>query len=121
VRPDDVLERHRYALTAILTAWFLAVRPPIGDGHHDEAVYDLVGVDRRIPGPDPGRAGKPRWGSLARWAACISAWWPTRSTTGPTWRKRVVALLAGFIPGDGGRDGAIRRAVVAHAAGGSAM
>lgn len=121
VSADDVLARHRYTLPAILVAWFLAAPRPIGDGKDDEAVYALVGVDRRVPGPDPDRAGKPRWRSLSRWTASIPTWWPTRPAVGATWRQRATALIAGFFPGDGGRDGAVRRALAAHTAGGRAM
>ena len=121
VSADDVLARHRYTLAVIVTAWFLAVRPPIGDGRDEEAVYALVGVDRRVPGPDPDRSGRPRWRSLSRWVATIASWWPSRPVVGTTWRQRAAALVVGFVPGEGGRDGAIRRALVAHAAGGRAM
>jgi hypothetical protein len=37
------------------------------------------------------------------------------------WRQRAAALIAGFLPGDGERGGAVRRALAAHAAGGTAM
>jgi hypothetical protein len=121
VSPDDVLARHRYTLAAIVVAWFFAAPRPIGDGKDDEAVYALVGVDRRVPGPDPDRAGKPRWRSLSRWTASIPAWWPSRPVVGATWRQRAASLLVGFLPGDGGRGGATRRALFAHAAGGTAM
>lgn len=121
VSPPDVLARHRYTLTAILLAWFRAAKRPIGDGQDDAVVYALVGVDRRVPGPDPDRCGKPRWRSLSRWAASIATWWPSRPAVGSTWRLRATALLTGFIPGDDGRDGAIRRALAAHAAGGRPM
>ncbi len=121
VSADSLLARRRYTLAAILTAWFLAVRRPIGDGRAEEAVYALVGVDRRVPGPDPDRAGKPRWRSLSRWAAKVPAWWPARPVSGSTWRERAAALLAGFIAGNDARDGAIRRALDAHAAAGRPM
>ncbi|MDQ8155331.1 MAG: hypothetical protein P3B98_11785 [Gemmatimonadota bacterium] len=121
VRPDEVLPRHRYTLAAIVVAWFLAAPRPIGEGKDDEAVYALVGVDRRVPGPDPDRAGTPRWRSLSRWTAAIPTWWPARPVVGAHWRQRATALIAGFIPGDGGRDGAVRRALAAHTAGGPTM
>jgi hypothetical protein len=121
VRPDELLARHRYTLAAILVAWFLATPRPVGDGKDDEAVYALVGVDRRVPGPDPDRAGTPRWRSLSRWIAAIPRWWPARPVVGTQWRQRATALIAGFIPGDGGRDGAVRRALAAHTAGGPTM
>jgi hypothetical protein len=121
VSRDDVLARHRYTLSAILVAWFLAAPRPVGDGLDDEEVYALVGVDRRVPGPDPDRSGTPRWRSLARWAASIASWWPTRPVTGSTWRERAAALIVGFVPGEGGREGAIRRALVAHTAAGRSM
>ncbi len=121
VSPSDVLSRYRYTLMAIVTAWLLAAAKPVGDGLDEEAVYAHVGVDRRVPGRDPDRAGKPRWRSLARWAASIPTWWPARPVVGETWRQRATTLVAGFLPGDGGRDGAVRRALAAHAAGGGAM
>lgn len=121
VSPPDVLARHLYTLSAILTAWFLAADPPVGDGLDDEAVYALVGVDRRLDSQEPGRSGRRRWRSLRRWLAAASTWWPTRPLIGSTWRQRAASLLVGFVPGDGGRDGATRRALSAHAAGGTAM
>jgi hypothetical protein len=121
VSPDDVLARHRYALSAILTAWFLGVARPIGDAKADEEVYALVGVDRRLPGPEAMRSGCARWRSLGRWAARIEAWWPARAVVGSSWRQRATSLLSGFLPGDGERGAAIRRAVAAHTAGGTAM
>jgi hypothetical protein len=121
VRPDDVLARRRYTLAAIVIAWVLAVRRPVGDEHPDEAVYALVGVDRRLPGPEGHRSGRWRWRSLSRWSLAIEAWWPTRRVVGTTWRERADALLTGFIPGEGGRTRAVWRALDAHAAGGRAM
>jgi hypothetical protein len=121
VGPPGVLPRYVYALTAILGAWFLAAARPVGDGLSDEAVYARTGVDRRKDGGEPGRAGVRRWRSLRRWAGQLEAWWPTRPVPEGTWRERVASLLVGFLPGDEGRDGATRRAVVAHAAGGTAM
>ena len=121
VSPTAVLARFRYTLAAIVTAWFFAVGPPIGDGHDDEAVYALVGVDRRVPGRDPDRAGKPRWRSLSRWTTSIPAWWPTRPAVGATWRQRAASLVSGFLPGDGGRIGAVGRALAAQASGGLRM
>jgi hypothetical protein len=121
VSAADLLARRRYTLGAIVTAWILAVARPIGDGKDDEAVYALVGVDRRLPGPDSGRAGKARWRSLSRWVRSIPTWWPTRPVVGGTWRGRAASLIVGFIPGDDGRDGAIRRALAAHTAGGRPM
>lgn len=80
-----------------------------------------MGVDRRSDKPEAHRLGRPRWRSLARWLASAPAWWPTRPVSDGTWREQATSLLAGFVPGDAGREGAIRRAVSAHAAGGTAM
>lgn len=121
VSPAEVLARHRYTLSAILTAWCFAVARPVGDGRPDEAVYALVGVDRRLPGPELHRSGGWRWRSLSRWTLAIARWWPSRPVVGHTWRQRAGALIAGFVPGDGGRGGAIRRALAAHTAGGTAV
>jgi hypothetical protein len=121
VSAAEVLSRFRYTLAAIVTAWFLAAPRPIGDGLDEATVYAHTGVDRRVPGPDPDRAGNPRWRSLARWAARMPTWWPARPVVGATWRERATALVAGFIPGEGERDGAVRRALAAHTAGGRAM
>jgi hypothetical protein len=121
VSPAEVIARHRYALNSIVAAWFFAVARPVGDGKNDEAVYALVGVDRRLPGPEAHRAGKARWRSLSRWSARIATWWPARPTVGRTWRMRATSLLMSFLQGDGGRDDAIRRAIVAHTAGGTAV
>jgi hypothetical protein len=116
-----VLPRRLYSLAAIVLAWFLAVHPPVGDGLRDPAVYALVGVDRRLEAQEAGHSGRRRWRSLRRWLAAASTWWPTRPAIGTTWRDRAASLLVGFIPGDGGREGALRRAVSAHVAGGTAM
>jgi hypothetical protein len=121
VLPFGCLPRHLYSLWAILTAWFLAVPRPVGEGLDDEAVYGRVGVDRRAEGPEAGRAGRLRWRSLRRWLHCAARWWPTHPLVGVTWREQAAALLAGFIPGDGGREGATRRALSAHAAGGTVV
>lgn len=121
VSPPGVLARHLYTLSAILLAWFLAADRPVGDGLDDEAVYALVGVDRRAEGQEPGHAGRRRWRSLRRWMRSATRWWPTRPLLGSSWRQCAGSLLIGFIPGDGERDGAIRRALSAHVAGGTAM
>jgi hypothetical protein len=121
VSAEGVLARHTYTLTAILTAWCYAVTSPIGDGQDDEEVYALVGVDLLDFGEERHRSGARRWRSLSRWTASIPTWWPARSAVGATWRQRATTLLAGFVPGEGGRGGALRRALAAHAAGGRPM
>lgn len=121
VSPPGCLPGHLYTLAAIVTAWFLAAPRPVGDGLDDEAVYALVGVDRRAVGQEPGHSGRRRWRSLRRWLRSAPRWWPTRPTAGSTWREQAASLLVGFVPGDGGREGATRRAVSAHVAGGTAM
>lgn len=121
VLPLGCLPRHLYTLAAIVTAWFSAAERPVGDGLDDEAVYALVGVDRRAGGQEPGHSGRRRWRSLRRWVRCAARWWPTRPATGATWRQQAASLLVGFVPGDEGREGATRRAVSAHVAGGTAM
>lgn len=123
VRPVGIQARHVYTLTAILTAWFLASAKPLGDGLDHVEVYARQGVDRPRckPLPEAGRSGCRRWRSLSRWAASIERGWPSRPVHGATWATRVHALLIGFLPGVGGRDGAIRRAKNAHAAAGAAM
>ena len=120
VSPPGCLPRHLYTLAAILTAWFLAADRPVGDGLDDETVYALLGVDPRADGPEPFRSGGRRWRSLSRWLRSAATWWPTRPLTGSTWRQQVASLRVGFIPGEGGREGATRRAVSAHVAGGTA-
>jgi len=116
-----MLSRRLYSLAAIVLAWFLAVDRPVGDGLDDKAVYALVGVDRWLEEQESGRSGRRRWRSLRRWVATTSQWWPTRPAIGTTWRERAASLIVGFLPGDGGREGALRRAVSAHVAGGTAM
>jgi hypothetical protein len=78
-----------------------------------------VGVDPREAGQEPGHSGRRRWRSLRRWLRCASRWWPSRPLVGATWREQAAALLVGFIPGEDGREGATRRAVSAHVAGGT--
>lgn len=121
VLPPGCLPRHLYSLAVIVIAWFHAVERPVGDGLDDAAVYARVGVDRRADGQEPGRSGRRRWRSLRRWLRAAAAWWPTRPVTGTTWRQQAASLLLGFIPGDGGRAGATRRALAAQAAGGAAV
>jgi hypothetical protein len=121
VSPPEVLPRHIYTLPAIILAWFRAVDPPLGDGRDDAAVCARMGVDRPLTTQEAGRAGHRRWRSLARWVASAAGWWPTRPLPGTTWRQQAASLLLGFLAGDGGRDGATRRAVSAHVAGGTAM
>jgi hypothetical protein len=117
VGPAGLLRRGTYTLFAILAAWFAALPAPLGDERTE--VYAGHGVDRLAP--DVHRRA-PRWAALERWTRCAAQWWATRpvSSSGP-WRDRVAALLSGFLAGDGGRDGAIARAVDAHAAAGAAM
>ena len=119
--PPGVLPGFLYSLAAILTAWFLAADSPVGDGLDDKAVYALLGVDRRLEEQESGHSGRRRWRSLRRWLAMAPCWWPTRPALGATWRARAGALLVGFVPGDGERGGAIRRAIAAHVSGGTAM
>ena len=121
VLPHGVIPRHIYSLAVIVVTWFLTVAPPIGDGLDDAAAYARHGVERRRAGSEPGRAGRRRWRSLRRWTRSVPVWWPTRTAIGATWRERAASLLTGFLPGDGGRDGATRRALAAHAVGGTAM
>ena len=118
-----MLYRYLYSLAAILTAWLLAIRPALGDGLDQEAVYDRQGVDRRTgpPPPEKGRSGCRRWRSLMRWADQIEAWWPTRAVLGTTWSARAEGLLLGFLPGGDGRAGLRRRAITSHAGGGMAV
>jgi hypothetical protein len=115
---EGVLQGFVYTLMAILSAWLACVRPPMGDGLDDKAVYAVHGVDR-LSADRHGR--KPRWFSLERWADIATTWWPTRAVPEGPWRERIEALLAGFLAGGGGRDGTIARAVAAHTTAGSAM
>ena len=123
VGPPEVLPRHAYSLLAILTAWLLALSPPLGDGLDQVAVYDRQGVDRgaRTPRVERGRSGVRRWRSLARWASRIPSWWPARPVVGTRWRDTAEALLIGFVAGGSGRDGLRARAVAAHASSGAVM
>ena len=123
VGPPEVLPRHAYSLLAILTAWLLALNPPLGDGLDQVAVYDRQGVDRgaRTPRVERGRSGVRRWRSLARWASRIPSWWPARPVVGTRWRDTAEALLIGFVAGGSGRDGLRARAVAAHASSGAVM
>lgn len=123
VGPPDVLPRHLYSLDAILTAWLLALVGPLGDGLDQLAVYARQGVDRGGSTPDAEgrRSGVRRWRSLARWAARIPTWWPSRPVVGRTWRDIAGQLLIGFVAGGSGRDGLRARAVAAHASTGAAM
>ena len=123
VYPSGFLPRHLYSLYAIVTAWWLAARPPVGEGLDDEEVYSRQGVDRRVEGPETHRTGKRRWRSLARWAARIEAWWPGRTVFGFTWRERVTSLLVGFSAeaSEAGLAGVMARAVASHASAGAAM
>jgi hypothetical protein len=118
VVPIGLLPGFVYTLGAILASWFAAAPAPIGDGLRDEEVYAGHGVDRLAP--DMHRA-TPRWASLERWSRLASSWWPSRPMPVGRWRDQVAALLIGFMAGKGGRDGAIARAVAAHAAAGAAV
>jgi hypothetical protein len=116
VVPMGVLSRFVYTLGAILGALFAAAATPIGDGLDDRAAYERHGVDRLTEG-----VFGVRWSSLERWIGLAETWWPCRSLPSMPWRERASALLAGFLPGSGGRDGAIARGVLAHAAGGRTL
>jgi len=92
VLPPGVLPGHLYSLWAIVWAWFLAARPPIGEGKDDGAVYAQQGVDRLTP--EQHHYGRPRWRSLARWATRLETWWPSRAVVGSNWRQRTISFLA---------------------------
>jgi hypothetical protein len=118
--PRGLLPRHAYSLFTIVLAWWLSGQR----GAHDEAVYALLGVDRRRPGPESRhRTGRRRWRSLARWARRIGEWWPGRAVAGTTWRERVASLLAGFAAEAREADlvGVIGRAVASHVDAGAVM
>lgn len=94
VLPPGVIPGHLYSLFAILTAWFLATAPPIGEGLDDEEVYNRQGLDHLTP--EKYHNGRPRWRSLARWAGSLDVWWPARVVLGDIWRDRVRALIGGL-------------------------
>jgi hypothetical protein len=115
VPPVPIVPGHSYTVAAILTAWLLGLPRPLGDGRDEASVCALQGVDRRT-----GQRRQRRWRSPSRWMRAIDRWWPTRPQVGSA-RERASRLLHGFVPGDGGREGVIRRALRAHSAGGLAM
>lgn len=116
VPPIPIEPHHTYALAAMLTAWLLGLPRPLGDGLSERAVCALQGVDRRSGDPISGR-----WRSPRRWMRSIGRWWPMRPQGAVALELQASGLLYGFVPGDGTREGVIRRALRAHAAAGGHM
>ena len=74
VLPLGVMPRFLYSAFAIITAFFLVARRPVGEGHSDEEAYDRQGMN---PIRDWNIASEHyRWRSLDRWGALIKTWWP---------------------------------------------
>ncbi len=117
VLPPGLLPRCVYSLFAIVTAWWLAISSPFGAGLPDDAVCARQGVDRLACGRETHRTGRRRWRSLARWAGRIQQWWPSRATSGTTWRAQVTSLLIGFGTqlGEDGLPVMLARAAASHA------
>jgi hypothetical protein len=106
-------------LFAIVHGFWLAVALPLGRGLQDSEVCARQGVDRLA---DEGhRSGRPRWRSLARWAACAEQWWPTVAVAGTTWRAGAASLLAAFASAGEAPAAVVRSAVDRHAGRGAAM
>ena len=116
-----MLPRCPFSLSAVLLAWFLALRTPVGDDLPHRDIYGRLGLFTLEADPEPHRFGPRRWRSLARWAARLGQWWPSRPVPEGSWRERAAGLLTGFLAGEGDRAGAIRRALSAHTAGGCVM
>lgn len=123
IYPPGVVPRCLFTLFAIVTAWCLSLRTPLGGGLTEEAVCGRQGVDRFPVGGETNRSGRRRWRSLSRWTARIGEWWPGRIVTGSTWRERISSLLTGFLAESDteGMGGIVARAVEAHASSGAAM
>jgi hypothetical protein len=105
VLPKGVLPRYLYSAAAIVSAFLLVARDPVGEGLSDADAYDLQGMYRRRCW----RTLDPyRWRSLDRWFGMAARWWPGRAITG------LEGLVLGFVVDAGSHD---RREVLVAALG----
>jgi hypothetical protein len=116
VLPAGVMPRYLYSAAAIVVAFFLVARPPIGEGMSQAQAYDRQGM---FAGLTPKVETDPsyRWRSLGRWARRAREWWS--GWVGP----RRSSLLALFVERSGGRGlvEAVRVALAGHARWGCPM
>lgn len=114
VLPRGVLPRYLYCAAAIVSAFFLTTKRPVGDGLSDVDAYERQGMYRRARGCSEAPF---RWRSIGRWASLSRQWWPERAA------RHLESLLVSFIERAGGlgRRAVLDSAVASHIAWGGAM
>ena len=115
VLPRGVLPRYLYSIPAIVLAFFLVARKPIGRGVRQSEAYDRQGMLRNVL-PRVELDPSYRWRSLSRWAGLAAGWWSG-------WTGRIASLLTIFLEraGGPGLEAAVEAAVRSHARWGCPM
>ncbi|MBM4319263.1 MAG: hypothetical protein FJ125_04705 [Deltaproteobacteria bacterium] len=85
VLPAGVLPRYLYSIPAIILAFFLVARRPVGKEMSQAEAYDRQGM-LRLEQPRSFLEPGYRWRSLGRWARLAETWWSG-------WTGRVSSLL----------------------------
>jgi hypothetical protein len=113
VLPRGVLPRFLYSIGAIVSAFFLTARQPVGDELSDADAYERQGMYRRR-----GSSEDPfRWRSIGRWSTLSRQWWPERAV------HHIANLLVSFLERAGSpeRETVLKTAVASHVAWGGTM
>lgn len=116
VLPDGVMPRYLYSAAAIVAAFFLVARQPVGEGLSQAEAYDRQGMLRGATSREFGDPGY-QWRSLGRWAAGARRWWTGWSGTS------ISGLLVLLRERSGGKEWSemVRTAVKTHVRWGCAM
>ncbi len=116
VLPEGVMPRYLYSAAAIVAAFFLVARKPVGEGLSQAEAYDRQGMLRGATSRAFGDPGY-QWRSLDRWAARARHWWTGISGTG------ISGLLVLVLQRSGGKQWSemVHTAVKTHVRWGCAM
>jgi hypothetical protein len=86
VLPRGVVSRYLYTAWAVVAAWFLVARAPVGEGRDHAEAYRRQGMYAR---PDWTAASRYRWRSIGRWQAAFSRRWPALRLGVQSWLLEV--------------------------------
>jgi hypothetical protein len=73
------MPRYLYSAAAMVVAFFMVARHPVGEGLSHRKAYARQGMYRRLKWDDDPTY---RWRSLGRWARKAGQWWPAWSGGG---------------------------------------